>query len=265
MNIGNLQTTVANNGSAIGTLQSSMGTLQTTIASHESAIEALETEVNTAETTISGLQTSIASNTVEIAIRALDNSVMKLTGNQMIAGVKTYLEVPVVGTRAPLDNSTRAASTAYADSAVSTLSSNLQPQITTLQSTSVSTLQTEMDTAETNIGALQTSVANNTSAILLRALDSAVVHLTGAETIGGNKSFSIVPTVGTQNANDNLTRAASTAYADGAVSTLESNLQPQITTLQVQAQNMTASSSQTNLTGTLVIVDANQSNPDAIP
>jgi hypothetical protein len=58
----------------------------------------------------------------------------------------------------------------------------------------------------------------------LRALDTAVVHLTGAETIGGNKSFSIVPTVGTRNALDNSTRAASTAYADSAVSTLSGNL-----------------------------------------
>jgi trimeric autotransporter adhesin len=282
MNISNLQSTVANNSLNIGTLQTNVSNLQTTstsnssnITSLQSSVSLLETKQTTDESNISTLQTQMTSANTQIGLRARDNAVVKLTGNQMIAGVKTYLEVPVVGTSAALDSSTKAASTAYCDSAVSTLSNALQPQITSLNS-SVSTLQTKQTTDESNIATLQNQMTSANSQIALRALDSEVMHLSGSETIGGNKTFSNVPTVGTRQALDSSTKAASTAYCDSAVSTLSNTLQPQITsnlssitslnssvsTLQGQTQNMTASTTQTNLSKPLVIdasgVDPNQ-------
>ena len=47
-----------------------------------------------------------------------------------------------------------------------------------------------------------------------KADDNAVVHLTGDETIGGNKIFSATPVVGTMAVSDNSTKAASTAYVN---------------------------------------------------
>jgi peptidoglycan hydrolase CwlO-like protein len=270
---GTLQTTVANNSSNIGTLQTNVSNLQTTstsnssnITSLQSSVSLLQTKQATDESNIATLQTQMTSANTQIGLRAMDNAVVKLTGNQMIAGVKTYLEVPVVGTSAALDSSTKAASTAYCDTAVSTLSNTLLPQVTTLQS-SVSTLQTKQTTDESNIATLQSQMTSTNSQIALRALDSEVVFNSGSQTIYGNKTFSSVPTVGTRTQGDNSTRAASTEFVSTAVSTLSNTLQPQITsnsssitslnssvsTLQGQTQNMTASTTQTSLSKPLVI------------
>lgn len=50
------------------------------------------------------------------------------------------------------------------------------------------------------------------------AAGDVVVRLTGDQTVAGVKTFSSAPIVPTQSANDNSTKAASTAYADAAVS-----------------------------------------------
>ena len=50
-----------------------------------------------------------------------------------------------------------------------------------------------------------------------KANDSEVVHLAGAETITGAKTFSASPVVPTATAGDNSTKAASTAYVQGEI------------------------------------------------
>jgi hypothetical protein len=68
----------------------------------------LQTKPPADESNITTLQTTqMTSANVQIALRAMDYNVVKLTDSQMIAGVKTFLEVPVTGTRASGDNSTR--------------------------------------------------------------------------------------------------------------------------------------------------------------
>lgn len=48
-----------------------------------------------------------------LSAKANDNAVVKLSGNQTVAGTKTFSSSPVVPTPAVSDNSTRAATTAY--------------------------------------------------------------------------------------------------------------------------------------------------------
>jgi hypothetical protein len=58
------------------------------------------------------------------------------------------------------------------------------------------------------------------TALNLKANDSATCHNTGTETWAGVKTFSSSPVVPTCSANDNSTKVATTAYCDGAISTL---------------------------------------------
>lgn len=85
----------------------------------------------------------------ETNLKATDEDVVHLTGNETISGEKTFSSSPLVPTAASGDNSTKAASTAFVTSA----DNNLQTQIN--------------------------AKANN----------NAVVHLTGNETITGFKTF----------------------------------------------------------------------------
>jgi trimeric autotransporter adhesin len=197
------------------------------------SLTSLGTRATTSESNITSLQSSVASNSSNIT--SLQSSVSTLQ--------------------------TSVSSNSNAISSLQLTVGSHTSSLSTLQS-SVSTLQTNQTTDESNISTLQSQMTSANAQIALRALDSSVVHLTGTETIGGNKTFSNIPTIGTRPALDASTKAASTAYCDSAVSTLSSTLQPQITTLQVKAQNMTASANQTNLAGSLVI-DASGVDPSA--
>lgn len=59
-------------------------------------------------------------NDAEVAKKAADDAVVHLTGDETIAGVKTFSSLPVVGTAAADDNSTQAASTAFVKNKVET-------------------------------------------------------------------------------------------------------------------------------------------------
>jgi adenosyl cobinamide kinase/adenosyl cobinamide phosphate guanylyltransferase len=69
------------------------------------------------------------------------------------------------------------------------------------------------------------------SAINLKSDDNAVVKLTGAQTVAGIKTFSSSPIVPTCSANDNSTKAASTAYCDTAISSLIASAPSALNTL----------------------------------
>lgn len=64
---------------------------------------------------------------------------------------------------------------------------------------------------------VSTVAAGDDSRITGAAANSAVVHLTGAETVAGVKTFSSSPVVPTATALDSSTKAGSTAYVDAAV------------------------------------------------
>ena len=59
-------------------------------------------------------------NDAEVAKKAADDAVVHLTGDETIAGVKTFSSLPVVGTAVADDNSTQAASTAFVKNKVET-------------------------------------------------------------------------------------------------------------------------------------------------
>lgn len=66
----------------------------------------------------------------------------------------------------------------------------------------------------------ESDISGLTSDLAALAVDSAVAHLTGAETIAGVKTFSSPPVVPTQTAGDNTTKVASTAFVKAAIDAL---------------------------------------------
>lgn len=80
-------------------------------------------------TAVKGTNSTIAASTefVQEAVgdKANDADVVKLTGNQSIAGEKTFTSSPKVPTATAGDSSTYAASTAFVDNAISTASATL--------------------------------------------------------------------------------------------------------------------------------------------
>lgn len=132
---------------------------------------------------------------VKSTITTAENGLVHTTGNESIAGTKTFTgaidgtaATVTVATQTAGDNSTNAASTAYADAAAATVNS-----------------------------ALEAYEATNDAAVALKANDNAVVHLSGAETIADVKTFSASPLVPTADLNDSSTKAASTAFVGAEI------------------------------------------------
>jgi len=75
---------------------------------------------------------------VSSSVSTLDSAVVKLTGNQTVAGTKTFNSSPVVPTPSTSDNSTKAASTAFVNNKVAKRVGNwgTMSTITALTSTS---------------------------------------------------------------------------------------------------------------------------------
>lgn len=148
-------------------------------------------------TMAAGTNTTDAASTafVKNAVDTADATAVHKTGNESVAGTKTFTG-SIVATAATVtvkdqtqgDNSANAANTKYVDAAAKTV-------------------QDDLDAYKTS----------NDAAVALRALDSAVVHNTGAETVAGVKTFSSIPVVGTATAGDNSTQAASTAFVKAKV------------------------------------------------
>ncbi len=108
----------------------------------------------------------------DISSKANDNQVVHLTGAETVAGVKTFTSSPVVPT--PTSN-TQAANKAYVDSAASAGA----PDAT---SSTKGLVQLTGDLGGTAASPTVPGLAS-------KADDSLVVHLSGSETITGNKNF----------------------------------------------------------------------------
>jgi hypothetical protein len=65
-------------------------------------------------------------------LKANDNVVVKLSGNQTIAGIKTYSSSPIVPTCSANDNSTKVASTSYVDTMIANLVDSSPSTLNTL-------------------------------------------------------------------------------------------------------------------------------------
>jgi hypothetical protein len=99
-------------------LSNNLQTLATGVASNLSAINVINSQLPTF---------------------ALDSSCVHLTLNETISGTKTFTDAPIISTRPPNDNSTRASSTAYCDAGLALKANLNNPVFTgTFQAASIS-------------------------------------------------------------------------------------------------------------------------------
>lgn len=141
---------------------------------------------------------SLKSSAVSGAGAATDASVIHNSGDETMAGVKTFSSSPIVPT--PTTN-TQAANKSYVDGVASAGA----PDATT---TTKGLVQLAGDLGGTATSPTVPGLAS-------KATDAAVVHNTGAETVAGIKTFSSSPIVPTPTTS---TQAANKTYVDSAVS-----------------------------------------------
>ena len=142
----------------------------------------------------------------QVATRALDSAVAHLAGAETITGVKAFSASPTVPTPA---TDTAAANKAYVDSVAA------GGGLFVLKAGDTMTGALTLSGDPTLVG--HASNKNYVDAqVATRALDSAVVHLTGNETIAGIKQFPASPTVPTPAGG---TDASNKSYVDMQVGT----------------------------------------------
>jgi hypothetical protein len=175
----------------------------------------------------------------QITARALDSAVVHLAGTETITGSKTFsttttFSVPPVSATDP-SASNQVANKSYVDAAVGgvgavTLTGTQTitgdktfSGTTTFTNNIVSNAQT---ITPTELGYIATLTSDAQTQITARALDSAVVHLAGTETITGAKTFSGTTTfTGDIVANSQTITPTELGY----IATLTSDAQTQIT------------------------------------
>lgn len=164
------------------------------------------------------------------AIKADDSAVVKLTGAQTIEGKKTFSTLPAIP-QTPSAN-TDAASKGYVDSSASSVISTIDSRgyLTSHQSLAAYSTTAQMNTAiknATNGLAKASEVTSQIStATAPLAQDSAVVKLTGNQSVAGNKTFSgtitlsgsttLSGTVTVSKTPTATTHAANKSYVDNA-------------------------------------------------
>lgn len=175
--------------------------LKLDVSTYNTDKAALEGDIAAAQAAADAAQDDIdaykLSNDAAVALKADDNAVVHLAGNESIADTKTFTG-SIVATAATVtvkdqnqgDNSSNAANTKYVDAAAKAVKDELDSYKTT-----------------------------NDAEVAKKANDNAVVHNTGDETVAGVKTFSSIPVVGTATAGDNSTQAASTAFVKDKVET----------------------------------------------
>jgi hypothetical protein len=119
--------------------------------------------------------------------KAADTAVVHNTGAETVAGVKTFSSIPIIPTDTPTQNG-QVASKAYVDAAVAGGGGGGGGTSYTA-GTGLQLVGTEFSLDSTT----QTAV----SAVSGKAADNAVVHLTGAESVAGVKTFTDSPVVPT--------------------------------------------------------------------
>lgn len=165
-----------------------------------------------------------------VATKADSSEVVKLTGNQTIAGKKTFSTLPAIP-QTPSAN-TDAASKGYVDSSASSVISTIDSRgyLTSHQSLAAYSTTAQMNTAiknATNGLAKASEVTSQIStATAPLAQDSAVVKLTGNQSVAGNKTFSgtitlsgsttLSGTVTVSKTPTATTHAANKSYVDNA-------------------------------------------------
>lgn len=166
-------------------------------------------DINTALTSSIGTKADASATTAALATKAVDTAVVHNTGNETIGGTKTFSVLPQIPITAPVNNAD-AASKKYVDDSVA-------PKANTSDMTTALAAKADSSAMTTALAA-KADAAATTSALALKANDNAVVHLTGAESIAGVKTFSSLPSIPqTPSAAGD---AASKAYVDQQVSAI---------------------------------------------
>ncbi|WP_086240363.1 hypothetical protein [Campylobacter devanensis] len=159
--------------------------------------------------------------------KANANAVVALTGNQTIAGIKTFSAVPISATNPTANN--QVANKAYVDSVVN-VKANANAVVALTGNQTVAGVKTfsspivvpnatanthAVNLAQLNTKANQATTYNKTEVnnlVNAKANSNAVVALSGNQTIAGVKTFSAVPVVASQPTNAN--QVANKAYVD---------------------------------------------------
>ena len=115
---------------------------------------------------------------------AVDSTVIRTTGNQNLAGTKTFTGTIIVPTQAQTDNSTKAASTAYVRTAISDLIDGAPATLDTLN---------ELANALNDDNSIGSIVTNNTSRIgtLEQRNLNAGAGLTGGGNLTADRTFNV--------------------------------------------------------------------------
>lgn len=165
------------------------------VISNQNSINTLNSSVNTLNSKVADLESGVSTG------------VVNLTGNQTIAGVKTFSSPPVSATN-PTNNN-QVANKAYVDTVGNTAVKLTGDQTIAGTKTFSSPVVVPNATANTH--------AVNLAQLNTKANANATVNLTGNQTIAGVKTFSSVPVCATQPTNAN--QVANKAYVDAIAAT----------------------------------------------
>lgn len=179
-----------------------------------SAVISNQTSINTLNGKVADLESGVSTG------------VVNLTGNQTIAGVKTFSSPPVSATNPTANN--QVANKAYVDTVGNTavkLTGNQTIAGTKTFSSPVVVPNATADTHAVNLAQLNTKANQATtytktevnSLVDVKANWNAVVNLTGNQTIAGIKTFTSIPVSATQPTNAN--QVANKAYVDAVAAT----------------------------------------------
>lgn len=149
-------------------------------------LDSLDSSVSTINTNITNLQTS----------KANDNTVVHISGNETLSGVKTFSNIPKIGLN---DVAT---------------TNDINTAINNLINSAPSTLDT--------LGEISTVLQNNQNDV--NTIISTMVTLGTNQTITGVKTFSSNPQVNTLTQGDNSNSVATTSYVDTGLTNLNSNI-----------------------------------------
>lgn len=157
------ETNITNAQTDINGLKTRMTTAETNITTNTNDINNIKPRLTTAESNITALQTTVNTiNSTSLNAKANDNSVVHLTGNETISGIKTFSEVPMIG----VNN-------------IATTN-----DITTTINNLIGSAGTAYDT----LGEIQKILVADGNSI--NTITSSMVNLTGTQTISGIKTFS---------------------------------------------------------------------------